>query len=277
MKPKYLPEPLPDAEWDFSRYKDEGEISRAFYYEYCRSCVEIHPWIVGARRFWGSTVPVPPEQALNMEADAFFAEASSLPAFPFFEFLSAIPDFPKKPLSECDLSRAQWFYEASTSAEGIVTYHKDCLSEPGTLEGLQQVSEDCFKDPFRGPIGFGEAALVFLSLNWGRTDTELQEDFREFLKRNRPKRFKSLTHSPKGGIGNVVLPFKKNTALDWLGVWRRRQKVTWPKYMSVYFPESDKSAYSRRAQLEREEKKKCASAQKVLNWFAGVPDALKGL
>lgn len=275
MKKTYLPAPLPESEWDFSRYKSEFEITQAFYYEYSRSCEAIHPIILGGRHFWGSSVHVPEEIKLS-DPEAYFEAVKSLPGGLYFEFLSAMPEFPKKPLCDCeDLGIKFQFYGQHTSPAALKSYEK-AFFEPDEprLKGLNEISPDCYSDPFIIKSGYGMHVISFLGLNWGCTDKELLEDFERLLKSNRPKQFEGLRHPLQRGLGNRVLPFRKDAALGWLEVWRKKEKgtISWDQYISLYHPDHDhpnRPKYSKKESKITTLKAMNAKAKKVIRWFAG--------
>ena len=276
MSSNYLPDPLPESEWNFSQYKSEFEITQAFYYEYCRSCEAIHPWIVGGRHFWGSPVPVSESERLEMESKDYFEAIQELPGASYFEFLSITPEFPDKALSECaDLGTRFKFYGQHTSPQPLKSYDISFFSwEIFKPEAFKPVTPDCYNNPFYGRRGYGLPVLAFLGINWGCTDKELLEEFAVFLKANRPERFAGLRHPLQRGLGNRILPFQKDTALGWLSVWRRKEKamITWDQYIALYAPEYDnptKVEHEKRDSLLRRLKKENQNAKKVIDWFSG--------
>jgi len=271
---KNLPKPLPESEWKFDMYKGERQVTLAFYYEYCRSCPAIHKWIIGGRKFFGSTVPVPEGWGLDMTGEAYLKQIKPFPASGLFDFMSLLSDFPEKRLIDSGrLNEACMLAGFDTTPEPLVSYAVNYIMGGPDLSALRQVSGSCYEYS-RRPMGHGKETLTFLGVNWGATDKEIIEEFKKFLKENRPQQFKELREPMKRGMGHHILPFRKDIALEWLGIWRRKElgQITWDEYIALYEPEYDnprKKAHSRRADKVRALKHAKAKAGKILRWFAG--------
>ncbi len=274
---KNLPDPLPDNEWRFDAYKSDFAVTQAFYYEYCRSCTAVHKLIIGGRRYFGTLSGRREEVTLDLTREEYSASIKKLPCYPIFRMLSAIPEFPEKPLRNVpDLSIYLNVLGVHTSPIGLTSYDIPSYLSNWMWKMPEQVSEDCFSDPLYGPTHFGKTTLSLLSIHWGLSDKELLQDFRDFLKKNRPESEKDRCDSDVRGITGESLPFKKSVALNWLSIWRRKEAalITWDEYVALYHPEYDNPTnrrHGKRDALVRRLKFQKSQAERVLGWFAGKP------
>lgn len=106
--------------------------------------------------------------------------------------------------------------------------------------------------------------LHLLCIDWRKTDAELAQDLKEWVKRIRPNVDIKSTPLYSRGLYNQPIPMppnckKKDKALEYLGILRKRMSAgTWKQYMHTYCSlDAD----------QREEEKKVAAANKILSWF----------
>ncbi|MGH7950637.1 MAG: hypothetical protein ACREFE_01775 [Limisphaerales bacterium] len=107
------------------------------------------------------------------------------------------------------------------------------------------------------------------TIDWRATDKEIITKFSWFLKRARPAQFKDNAKTPLGQRGfDIAFPFRENSALNWLGVFRRYNatKITWRDFFRLY-KNRDMNRGEERAHQEDYRK-----AEKILDWFnTGTP------
>ena len=85
----------------------------------------------------------------------------------------------------------------------------------------------------------------------------------------RPKEFEAFrTARPaQMNFDGSTFPFRKTSALVWLGVYRRKQIVTWPKYFDLYKP-----GIKHVRGAERTHQADYQKARLILDWFdTGTP------
>ena len=90
------------------------------------------------------------------------------------------------------------------------------------------------------PVPHG--GIIHGAIDWRATNGEIMEKLKSFLEENRPAQFKDhATTAQVQRSFDIALPFRKNSALDWLGVYRRRKMVsTWAEFFALY-PEESKN------------------------------------
>lgn len=277
MKNSFLPEPLPEKEWKLPRYKSEVNQSTEFYYEFSRSCEELHKWIIGGRRRWGVPEEPPEDYKLDISNDEFYSQVRKFPGWRLFGFMGALEDFPYKPFSECEeVGMKFMFFGAHSSPLGITAYDKSFFTESPLFswDSIESTSPVFFNNPFEHANSYGSSSLAFLGINWGASDTDLVKEFKVLLKNNRPQEFKKPIEQQRRGLGKDVLPFKKNAALKSLGVWRRLKHLDgdWNTYMELYYPKYcriDCKEYGRYDEVLRQSRRDVEMADKILRWFAG--------
>lgn len=124
-------------------------------------------------------------------------------------------------------------------------------------------------------------------VSWNYRDEELLAAFDAWLKKNRPSHFPEPDRIRKTiGISWQRLPFGKRTALEYLGVYRRKQMCacTWPEFVELWPETSEKSNERRRNANIRTEgepekaaalsrisqlKGQCADAKEMISFIEG--------
>jgi hypothetical protein len=86
-----------------------------------------------------------------------------------------------------------------------------------------------------------EFSRIEWGINWYLTDKEILWYINETLKRLRPAQFKNLAKMSEIQHGFAgAFPFRRNAALQWLGVYRRRKSAaSWPNFFALYPEESN--------------------------------------
>jgi hypothetical protein len=289
------PKPLPPAEWDFSELKDE-ELQLGFFYEYGRSSdkakIEVEK-MRAARphpRFWDYC---PREHHLG-EVLLWLAEQE--------------PHFPEQPwltlkantIAEINKERAglhwgwsgkpgdpvesiEWMVRAvrgsnvhlriSGSAFGQVwrgdskAYKAWHDNEARTFSELSAIGGEFMAAP--------ESSRVWGAIDWRATDAEIIERFKWLLK-SRPAQFKDCAKTPavQRGFDNSF-PFTMKSALDWLGVLRRRERVkNWSEFFDLYPDARSGSRQKKHTEWysEQARSKEVRFANRILDWFnSGTP------
>ncbi|HEY9173722.1 MAG TPA: hypothetical protein VI136_15660 [Verrucomicrobiae bacterium] len=125
---------------------------------------------------------------------------------------------------------------------------------------------------FEGSYSAKPYESVFpLVVDWRKNNRQILRDFDAEVLGKRPKEFAEFA---KGRAKQTpfftqpgVLPFRPRSALDWLGVWRRRQEVnTWREYWRLYCPPK----YERTDEVARQAD--CRKVGLIFNWLeTGTP------
>lgn len=281
-------ESLPKPEWDFRKAVTEFGVDEVFFYEYCRSAAKEYPddflpLIENAKLFnpWLGEWRKSNKKNRKKASELIFKH-------PFGEYLialSGIKDFPESPLIENeDYRKRHSIHNVFKRAplDPLRFHHLDLLDlnrdtwsksmgEPITeIEGSPSVSisNETFQQekgitgaPLLGKSGFSTFSLI--EVNWGFTDGKLKDEFHEFLKRNRPKRYKKFPKSDKQiGVYGIPLSFARGIekgALGWLGYWRRKQHAGTKKKLYELYPENTTYETVR---------DKARKAESIIKWFA---------
>jgi hypothetical protein len=118
-----------------------------------------------------------------------------------------------------------------------------------------------------------------LRINWLANDRAIVESFEKNVCAARPQEFKECAIAPppsQQSFDGSRLPFRKNSALMWLGVYRRRKAVAeWSNYVELYHPEESRFGLSTsiaHGDLIRARREDCRKAKLILGWFKdGTP------
>jgi hypothetical protein len=109
-----------------------------------------------------------------------------------------------------------------------------------------------------------ETSSFEIQIPWRLSDSEILAHIKTIIEWHRPKQFKEYAKAKPLLQLDVhdVLPFRKDAALQWLGVLRRRNSVnTWREYFKLY----ETRNFDRGSERAREED--CRKAKLILNWF----------
>jgi len=275
---------LPDVEWnysDLSNYSDDC-VRGIFLYEYFRYSDKLRKLVIRCREgrapIWSPLSPLDEEwirEATNGN-DAFFPlvqQLKSCPGFPDTPALQIIKNgYPGA--SQTD-SGKDWLRDLG-SVGAVHLYGRETLdSDSEITDEFQKFSSKCSQlenEPgieyhFKGSVQARKSESIFvLGLNWNAPDKQIIQDFRKVVLNRRPEQFRELARIPaqQTAFGKFFgkLPFKPISALNWLGVLRRRNAVkTWREFFSLY----ERQDFSRGVERAREED--CRKAKLILDWF----------
>ncbi len=121
-----------------------------------------------------------------------------------------------------------------------------------------------------------DIGVISGTIDWRATDEEIREKFQWFLERERPCQFKENAKTPLVQRGfDIAFPFRKRSALDWLGVLRRRKKIKdWSEFFDLY-PDARRSSRQKKHSdwfSEQARSKEVRFANQILGWFdTGAP------
>ncbi|MDP0500741.1 MAG: hypothetical protein Q7P63_11660 [Verrucomicrobiota bacterium JB022] len=264
---RHEPEPLPEVEWDFSAYRHPDQLIQVFYYEYCRSSERIKAAVARMRAAMADAAPRMepfPQSAPALETEP----AKPMRCASYLELICNWMEFPEKPFAYTQEGHIHLaVFGPLAVGEPLVAYREEDVSRGLAMRALKPATPDCYTAPFLNTDRHGLQTLVFLGLNWGATDKELKAEFEKFLKRNRPEEFKGLRNVTTRAMESEKLPIKAETALECLGVWRRKQAVnSWSDYIDLYQPEAAKDNFPE-SDLLRKLKRQAATAEKSFRWL----------
>jgi hypothetical protein len=102
---------------------------------------------------------------------------------------------------------------------------------------------------------------------WNFSDTQIVAAFQSWLKKARPSGYSEPDAIGKTtGISWQQLPFGKRTALEYLGVHRRKETCTWPDYLERW---ATQAQLKRPDSTVRQLKAQCAKAKEIIQTMAG--------
>jgi len=285
---------LPESEWDFEKMIEEGvipkdEIHHCFFYEYARSSNAVKEMVEYMRKSKFLY-----EEGMD-ESGVKDIEIMKHKHWEVISFLIDMPGFPGKTWRKALDDKIERMIEEHSGGSGQHDFSAEYLSKlreairlvflgslqprwrwrsplrfwtPKSIDSgkLKLKSQYLYDGPFHSRSTASEETLSFLIINWGNTDKVLGEEFWRFLKKYRPKEFPApkpdlLQQTVQGDY----LPFRKDHALKWLGIWRRKKEVKeisgqeqdpWMNYIDFY-PESRIKKLSKKqmsAQVARIEK-----------------------
>ncbi|MEO5803869.1 MAG: hypothetical protein ABIR24_10085 [Verrucomicrobiota bacterium] len=109
---------------------------------------------------------------------------------------------------------------------------------------LAAAAQRCFKPGieyrFNGSFAAKDYESVFpFVIDWRKTDEQIETDFHDMLRNHRPTQFKAMAVGPAKQSAFFhepeKLPFRPRSALEWLGVFRRREGVQkWSEFWHLY-------------------------------------------
>lgn len=290
MKPQN--EPLPRLEWDFSTL-DNQEAKVAFYYEYGRTSGEVKNEVKKMRdarppqhpRIW----PYYPREHHLIKILDRLSEWEMFPETPWLTIkANAIAKIEKqraermsqearinatRPAGEKirlagrsgntgdPIKAIEWMVDAKIQVldfrpgVGPTNYvwfgdHKEVYAwrERMAKTPIFPIEQEIFHPK-------PEYSRIEWGINWYLTDKEILWYIAHTLKWRRPAQFKHLAKTSEIQHSFVgKFPFRRNAALQWLGVYRRRKAATsWPKFFALYPEENDdkrKSKSAQRSQFE---------------------------
>jgi hypothetical protein len=308
-----IPKALPPVEWDFFGL-DDREVLLAFYYEYGRSsdfvksevgkmrALRPHPriWpypaIMDKHRlhnelFWlaEQETHFPETPWLTIKANAIAeikrqrVEARSKEAQinatlpPGTKFCgggrAGKPDDPVKTI--------EWMVEAKFNTLnirlGAGNFSHFWMGDEQKIRIWEKRRASTHVTPAEWTINVQpEHGIISGGVDWRATDEEIMEQFRWFLERERPNQFKENAKTPLVQRGfDIVFPFRKRSALDWLSVLRRRKQVkNWNEFFDLYPDARRRSVQKKHSDWfsEQARSKEVRFANQILDWFnTGAP------
>ena len=182
--------------------------------------------------------------------------------FPLVQQLKSCPGFPDTPALQIvkngypgvnrEDSGKDWLRDLG-SVGAVRLYGREIWdSDSETTDEFHKFSSLCLQlenEPgieyrYKGSVQARKFESIFsLGINWHAPDDQIVDDFRNVVLNRRPEQFRELAKIPSKQIafGKFFgkLPFRPSSALDWLGVYRRRGAVkTWRKYFEIYKPQA---------------------------------------
>ena len=289
---KAAPTALHKREWDFFQLPHE-QVHLAFFYEYARSSTAMHKTFQQLCR--------------EMALEPFKNEAWVCPnllskplqnhhLLPVLYWLWHIArtkskndkiEFPENPW--CELTRLVDFSWLSynSAPDGYK------MTGPSPI-GFMNVWEDDLRGGDIGKMTMGKAGIEYrfakktikaephesilvLNVNWKASDPAITEALGKFIPRRRPAAFAHLAKpAPQQhrSFDGMKFPFRKVNALQWLGVYRRREAVTtWREYLEIYNPkalqETKRGVVKSKdiSELSRSRGEDYRKARLILDWF----------
>jgi hypothetical protein len=284
---KSAPTALDKGEWDFYQLPRE-EVHLAFFYEYARSSVTIRN---AFQQLCHEMAQEPFNNAAWVGPNLLSQPLRDYHLLPMLYWLWHIncrkKVFPKGSFSEAkslvSLNGLQW----TPGPDG------KSMAGPSPF-GFMNVWANDLRGLDIGKMTLGEAGIEYrfaektikaephesifvLKVNWKASDPAITDALKQFIPRRRPAAFAHLAKrapQQQRNFDGMKFPFRKANALQWLGVYRRREAVTtWREYLEIYNPKAlqetkrgvvksgDISALSR----SREEDYR--KAKLILDWF----------
>ncbi|MBC2594395.1 hypothetical protein H5P28_09015 [Ruficoccus amylovorans] len=131
------------------------------------------------------------------------------------------------------------------------------------------------------PLVHGFTTASLMEVNWAYPDKILMKYFEQFLRENRPPRYRygrgpaALYTSKQIGVYGQPFPFDQNQGLEWLSVFRRRNAIldyAWDEYFALYDPikgnENELSYLKRKEASQERLAVQMNKAEVILKWFA---------
>ena len=240
--------PLDPAEWNFRSPDDGGElpdrgVHGCFFYEYARSC---QPMV--------ETVELFRKESLDDEHRKIFVWSYDLVIY-----LAGLQEFPDVP----------WVKLKKIDGRDVSRYFQRMVQVPIMLRGDRRLSWELHEGPAKRRHRVtrfeekGPKTMFTLELDWRCSDSEIKEDFAQLLEDYRPETYDHPEGSKKRSFSEHVLPFEKRSALEWLGVLRRKNNgISWSEFVKRY-PKSGDAGSAKRLAQEQARK-----AKVILEWFA---------
>ena len=296
---------LPTEEWNFGdQLKDETNVHLVrgvFFYEYFRCSGKLQKIVLRCRRYYFNEAgkqprpPVPGWEGCNYnilypeEKEAICQKTngweivgelvqglmnnSSFPKIPALQLLN----FKGQTDGQKDCLRS-WFCNLDSSP--ALRYCKDMADGQDAQHLAQQiVGEPGIEYRFNGSLQAQKSESVIpVRIDWVKPDKQIIADFREVVLGRRPEQFHKFQKisSQQVAIGNLIdkLPFRLRSALEWLGVYRRREAVaTWREYLEIYNPkalqEIKRGVVKAKDinELSRSREEDYRKAKLILDWF----------
>jgi hypothetical protein len=308
--------PLPPEEWDFEL--EEPEVLLAFYYEYGRSSDTIKSEAQKMRdarpkpHFW----PYCPRENPHFEIIFWLAEREEFPEIPWlvlkqnailrvrqrragllqteqgsvfkpgykivFGRPTKLPDDPVEPI-EWMVRMFKGFNGIRTNLRGLHigcqhVWHGDSEAE---MAWRRKLAGTFVPSPQSGTVKPNPDFSTFeFCIPWRMSDKEILNEMKMALESHRPKEFKGHAKTrPEVQLGfDDNLPFRKDTALKWLGILRRFKSAneSWQSFLELYDPEAkqkidigerDFVTWRDNQMVKRD------NALNVLKWFeTGLPE-----
>ena len=267
---------LPKSEWCFQKI-NPADVKLAFFYEYSRQSSrmirkvrhyrDLHPYLytfrpipvcIDGNKYQACTLPQ--RYIIDLLMATFKEDAYSH----LIDWLSFIPKFPEVPFCELEKKDLQNGRNLPTNTRGVsdIVWH--------TSKGASHIpmifrTPEKFSDIISKP-GFvrDHESLHVMIINWRKTDSELVDDFRDWLKMSREFIEIPPVRESARGIANNPLDLPEEcksveTALLHLGKLRCLDSCgSWDEYMRIYRPGN-----TDRRSLQKD----VAAARKVVAWL----------
>lgn len=277
--PKKSPPSLSQKEWDFSKVP-ETELDACFYYEFARASDVIKngiaswradvpnlaeikiAWLNAPTSTWlpGTTRHVDDaEFERYFEASRRHEEANALKPNALAKtdgcILDLVASFKEYPvvcwqmLPNTALKAAHAKNFKVPDARDVAQKSDLCLTDLTMhlivrhLEGLSAwgMIQRAMQDESNASI---KPDLRLFGLSWNYRNDELVAAFRAWLEKNRPPQYPEPDQTKKKiGVAWQTLPLGKRTALEYLGVYRRKQTCTWPEFVKRWPESPEKMLY----------------------------------
>lgn len=294
-------------EWDFSGLPD-AELDACFYYEFARSADVIKngvtawrksflklatvkiawfnaptdSWLPGTIRhsddaeFEKYTAAMIDDDAANAVKPKSLSHIDAR----MLDFVSAFDEFPNKPwqlIKDSPIKQKfakEWKVPDSNDPNLCLT---DLTANLSVWHGMNlsalEMIQAAEHHPSNRQIRLTHHVFGF---SWNYRNKELVAAFEAWLNTNRPAHFPEQTHAKSvTGFGWQRFPFRKENALGWLGVLRRRKSVkTWREYFQRYNPNAlnqmgrNALGSKRMADIARPREEDCRKAKLILDWFS---------
>jgi hypothetical protein len=304
---------LPREEWDFYNV-DEQEAQLAFFYEYARDSEMVKTEVAKMRaarpepHIW----PYYPREQPLIEVLAWLAQQESFPQKPWFvlkakttrqirrkraetqeleaqikegrhEFIKLPPgsriSLPTK-LPQDSVETIEWMCAgirgSNVALRPHVSFEQVWMGDTKAVRAWHErqartflFPPDCIIQPKP------EASFLEFGIDWRLTDVEIIGMVSSLIRTSRPHQFKKHAKTPLAQRGLAeMIPFRTTSALQWLGVLRRRNSVkSWREFFDVYgnnvVVQTDKAVMKSRevSDLARPREEDCRKAKLILNWF----------
>ena len=273
------PASISQDEWDFSKVPD-AELDACFYYEFARASnlikEGIAAWRAGVPNLaeikvaWlnaptSTRLPGTMKHSDEGEFEKWFVPCSkdqeANAAKPdnltkiderILDFVASLKEFPNvswQMLSDIALkaTHAKDFKVPDRKDTGRETWR--CLiDQTGQLPFWESLGLSACKiihgaERHKSNVPIKLTHHLF-GLSWNYSDDELVAAFRSWVNKNRPPQFpESKIQDKRTGISWQPLPVGKRTALEYLGVYRRKQICTWPVFVKQWPESQDRRSY----------------------------------
>jgi hypothetical protein len=301
---------LPIEEWNFGdQLKDETNASLVrgvFFYEYFRSSRKLRSKVLFVRRYYfdekrnlppkkrnlrparsgwpaGYNILYPEEKELIRQKTNGWEIVGELvqglmnnSSFPKISALQLL-NYKGQTDGQKDCLRS-WFCNLNSSP--ALRYCKDMADGQDAQHLTQQiVGVPGIEYQFNGSVQARESESVIpVTIDWATPDNQIIADFREVVLGRRPKQFLKFqkVSSQQVAIGILIdkLLFRPRSALEWLGVFRRREAVkTWREYLEIYNPKALQQTKPEVvkskdiSELSRSREEDYRKAKLILDWF----------